>query len=109
VWEVEQYQLDIVGLTSTHSAGSGTKLLEMGWTLFFSGVSQAERRRAGVGILTSPRVSAAVLEFAPENERVAGSKALTVFFVLMHQTVQSIRPSWSRWEGSWRGHCLPTP
>ena len=85
VQEVERYQLDIVGLTSTHSKGSGTKLLEKGWTLSFSGVAQGERRRAGVGILTSPRLSAALLEFSPENERVAslrlrvaGSKALTV-------------------------------
>jgi len=82
---VERYQLDIVGLTSTRSTGSGTKLLEKGWTLFFSGVAQGERRRAGVGILTSPRLSPAVLEFSTENERVtspclgvAGSKALTV-------------------------------
>jgi len=61
VQEVERYQLDIVGLTSTHNMGSGTKLLEKGWTLSFSGVAQGERRRAGVGILTSPRLSAAVL------------------------------------------------
>jgi len=83
VREVEQYQLDIVGLTSTHSAGSGTKLLEKGWTLFFSGVAQGERHRVGVGILTSPRLSAAVLEFPRRTKgslrlRVAGSKALTV-------------------------------
>jgi len=30
VWEVERYQLDMVGLTSTHSTGSETKLLEVG-------------------------------------------------------------------------------
>jgi len=28
VQEVERYQLDLAGLTSTHSTGSGTKLLE---------------------------------------------------------------------------------
>ncbi len=33
--EVERYQLDILGLTSTHSAGSGTKLLQRSWTLLF--------------------------------------------------------------------------
>jgi len=83
VREVEQYQLDIVGLISTHS--SGTKLREKGWTLFFSVVAQGERCRAGVGILTSPRLSAAVFEFSPEIERatsvrlqVAGCKALAV-------------------------------
>ena len=84
VREVERYQLDMVGLTSTHSTGSGTKLLERGWTLHFSGVAQGVRRQAGVGILTSPRLSAAVLEFSPVNKRVAsmslqvaGGKALT--------------------------------
>ncbi|KAI3376614.1 hypothetical protein L3Q82_017048, partial [Scortum barcoo] len=40
VREVERYQLEIVGLTSTHSLGSGTQLLERGWTLHYSGVAQ---------------------------------------------------------------------
>jgi len=31
VREVEQYQLVMVGLTFTHSTGSGTKLLERMW------------------------------------------------------------------------------
>jgi len=80
-----RYQLDMVGLTSTHSTGSGTKLLERVWTLSFSGVAQGVRRQAGVGILTSPQLSAAVLEFSPVYEKVAsmrlqvaGGKALTV-------------------------------
>ncbi|KAI3355454.1 hypothetical protein L3Q82_018290 [Scortum barcoo] len=51
VREVERYRLEIVGLTSTHSLGSGTQLLERGWTLHYSGVAQGERRRAGVGLL----------------------------------------------------------
>lgn len=49
VCEVERYRLDIVGLTSTHGLGSGTSLLERGWTLSQSGVAPGERRRAGVG------------------------------------------------------------
>ncbi|KAI3354823.1 hypothetical protein L3Q82_004628 [Scortum barcoo] len=40
VREVERYRLEIVGLTSTHSLGSGTQLLERGWTLHYSGVAQ---------------------------------------------------------------------
>ena len=39
VREVEQYQLDLVGITSTHSLISGTKLLDRGRTLSFSGVA----------------------------------------------------------------------
>lgn len=34
VREIERYQLDIVRLTSTYNLGSGTSLLERGWTLW---------------------------------------------------------------------------
>ena len=85
VREVERYRLDLVGLTSTHSKDSGTKLLDKGWTLFFSGVAQGVRAQAGVGILTSPRLSADTLGFTPVDKRVAslrlrvgGGKTLTV-------------------------------
>ncbi|KAK3506549.1 hypothetical protein QTP70_009030 [Hemibagrus guttatus] len=84
VREVERYRLEIVGLASTHSLGSGTQLLERGWTLFFSGVSHGERHRAGVGLLIAPQLSRHVLEFSPVNERVvslrlrAGDRCLTV-------------------------------
>ena len=44
VQEVERYRLEIVGLTSTHSLGSGTQLLERGWTLFHSAIARGERR-----------------------------------------------------------------
>ena len=43
VRDVERYRLDIVGLNSMHSMGSGTDLLERGLTLFYSGVAQGER------------------------------------------------------------------
>ena len=84
VREVEKFRLDIVGLTSTHSKGSGTSLLERGWTLFHSGVATGERRRAGVAILIAPRLGACMLEFTPVDERVAslrlrvGGRVLTV-------------------------------
>ena len=65
VREVERYWLDLVGLASMHSIGSGSKLLERGWTLFFSGVAKGVRCRVGMGILTSPRLSAAVLGVYP--------------------------------------------
>ncbi|KAI3368711.1 hypothetical protein L3Q82_025707, partial [Scortum barcoo] len=56
---------------SCGSLGSGTQLLERGWTLHYSGVAQGERRRAGVGLLIAPQLSRHVLEFTPVNERVA--------------------------------------
>ena len=44
VHEVERYRLDLVGFTSMHSVGSGSKLLDRGWTLFFSRVAKGVRR-----------------------------------------------------------------
>jgi len=70
VREVEWYQLDMVGLTSTHNTDSGTKLLERNWPLSFSGVAQGVRRWVGVRIFPSPLLSAAALEFSPVNEGV---------------------------------------
>ncbi|KAK7940110.1 hypothetical protein WMY93_003436 [Mugilogobius chulae] len=84
VREVERFRLDIVGLTSTHSLGSGTITLERGWTLHFSGVAHGVRRRAGVGLLIAPQLSRHVLEFTPVDERVVslrlrvGDRSLTV-------------------------------
>ena len=43
VHKFERYRLDIVGLTSTQSMGSGTNLLKKDWTLFYSGVAQGGR------------------------------------------------------------------
>ena len=63
VREAERYRLDLVGLTFTHSKGSGTQVLDKGYTLFFSGVAQGVRSQAGVGILTSPRLGAPVGEW----------------------------------------------
>lgn len=47
-WEVERYQLDIVGPTSAHGTGSITKFQERDWTLFHSGVLLGERHQACV-------------------------------------------------------------
>ncbi|TWW81341.1 R2 Retrovirus-related Pol polyprotein from type I retrotransposable element [Takifugu flavidus] len=74
----------MVGLTSTHRVGSGTQVLEGGWTLFYAGVAQGERRRAGVGFLLAPRLSSSTLGFSRSSARVAslrlrvGERVLTV-------------------------------
>lgn len=47
-------EVDIVGLTSKHSLGSGRQLLKRGWTLSCSGITKGETHWAGVGRLTSP-------------------------------------------------------
>ena len=71
VLEVQQYDLDIVGLTSTHCTGPGTKVLERSWSLCISGDSQGERWQAVVEILEIPLLSITVLDFSTESKRVA--------------------------------------
>ena len=89
VCEVERYLLDVVGLTSTRSVGSGTNLLERGWTLSYSGIAQGERRWAGVGLLRAPQFGTCILGFSPVDERVvslhlqARERALTFMLMLM--------------------------
>lgn len=63
VWEVEHYRLYLVGLTYMHSVRTGTKLLDWGLTLFFAETAQGVSCQAGLGVLTSPRLSIAALEF----------------------------------------------
>ena len=64
VRQVENFRL--VGLTLTHGKGFGSSLLERGWTVFHSGITDGERRRAGVANLVAPRLSACT--FTPVNE-----------------------------------------
>ena len=86
VRQVERYNLDLVGLTSTHSDPSSAKTLDLDWTLFYSGVDEGVKRQAGVGILINLiKFRATVLNFTPVDERVVslrlrvmGGKTLTV-------------------------------
>lgn len=86
------------------------RLLVPGWTLSQSGDALGERRKAGVGILVSPRLAACTLSFFPVDERVC-SLGLRVGNVVCAMTVQSYQPSWSPWvgflkEGSLTGRLL---
>ncbi len=67
---VERYQQNAVGLTSMHSFGSGTKLLDRRWTLSYSGIVHGEMCQAVVGLLTNHRLAAAQLDFLPVDERI---------------------------------------
>jgi exonuclease III len=71
VEEAVKYRLDIVGVSSTKVPGSGTRDLDHGWKLFYSGVDPTVHAQAGVGILTSPRLAARVVEWTPRSGRVA--------------------------------------
>lgn len=54
VRDIHHYRLDMVGLPSTRSISTGTKPLDWGWNLFFSGTAQGVRHQSGVGILAVP-------------------------------------------------------
>ncbi|KAI3376446.1 hypothetical protein L3Q82_016904 [Scortum barcoo] len=54
------------------SLGSGTQLLERGWTLHYSGVAQGERR-AGVGLLIAPQLSTATCWSSPRDSARLGT------------------------------------
>ncbi|KAI3366343.1 hypothetical protein L3Q82_000505 [Scortum barcoo] len=75
VWEVEMYRLEIVGLTSTHSLGSGTQLLERGWTLhlLWSCPGLVNERVASLHLRVGDRSLAVVCAYGPEQQyRVPG-------------------------------------
>ena len=68
--EIKKFQLDIVGLTSTHGRGVAKGTSQGGWTRYHSGVADSERRRAGVANLVAPQLGACTLEFTLVSERV---------------------------------------
>ena len=70
VEEAKRYHLDIVGVSSTKQRGSGTVDLDGGWKLFYSGADPSMSAQAGVGILTSPRLSDCVSDWIPLGSRV---------------------------------------
>ena len=53
VKEAKKYHLNIVGVSSTKSRGSGIVDLDSGWKLFYSGVDPSMSAHAGVEIFTS--------------------------------------------------------
>ena len=68
--EAKQYHFDIIGVSSTKRRGSGTVDLDGGWKLFYSGADSSMSAQAGVGILTSPRLSDCVSDWIPLASRV---------------------------------------
>lgn len=74
--EVERYRLEIVGLTSMYSWGSGTQLFEKGWTFFL--------------LWSCPlalQLSRHVLEFVPVDNSCAPLCAFILAMVLHRKKV----------------------
>ena len=70
VEEAKRYHLDIIGVSSTKRRGSGTLDLDGGWKLFYSVADPSMSAQAGVGILTSSRLSDYVSDWIPLGSRV---------------------------------------
>ena len=70
VEEAQRYHLDIIKVSSNKRRGSGTVDLDGGWKLLYSGAEISMSAQAGVGILTSPRLSDCVSDWIPLGSRV---------------------------------------
>ena len=71
VEKAKRYHLDIIGVSSTKRRGCGTVDLDGEWKLFYSGADPTSMSaQAGVGILTSPRLSDCVSDWIPLGSRV---------------------------------------
>lgn len=66
MWEVERCRVEIAGLISTHSMGSGTQLLQKGWIHHYSEIAQGGWFRLTCSSLSWHHV----LEFTPVNKRI---------------------------------------
>ena len=70
VEEAKRYHLDIIGVSPTERRRSETVYLYGGWKLFYSGADPSMSAQAGVGILTSSRLSDCVSDWIPLGSRV---------------------------------------
>ena len=68
--EAKRYHFNIIGVSSTKRRVSGTVDLDGGWKRFYSGADPSMSAQAGVGILTSPRLSDCGSDWIPLGSRV---------------------------------------
>ncbi|KAL5259045.1 hypothetical protein ACHWQZ_G009498 [Mnemiopsis leidyi] len=66
---IDQYRLDLLGITETHMPGSGTTLLDDGSLLIHSCRLDGIKRQ-GVGLGLSKRIRNSLISFTPTSERV---------------------------------------
>ncbi|XP_063691252.1 uncharacterized protein LOC134823648 [Bolinopsis microptera] len=66
---VDDYGLELLGVTETHMAGSGTQTLSNGAVLVYSGRSNGVRRE-GVGVVLSKKMKNTLISYTPVSGRV---------------------------------------
>ena len=65
----DDYGLEVLGVTETHMAGSGTEILGNGSVLVYSGRNDGIRR-GGVGLVLSKKMKNTLISYTPVSERV---------------------------------------
>ena len=66
---IDQYKLDLLGITETHLPGSGTSVLDNGSLLIHSGRTDVIKRQ-GVSLSLSKRIKNSLISFTPMSERI---------------------------------------
>ena len=69
VWEAEQYQLDIDGVSSTKCPGSDTVQLNEEWRLFYTGVDVAMSAQVEVSTFVSSHLAHCVTDWISLGKR----------------------------------------
>ena len=69
VKEAKRYHLEIIEVSSTKQRGPGTVDLDGEWKLFYFCAGPSMSAQAGVGILTSPRLSDCVSDWITLGSR----------------------------------------
>ena len=70
---VNQYRMDILGLTETHRPGTGEVILDNGSLLINSGRADGYRRQ-GVGLVLSKAVKNSLISYTPVSERILAAR-----------------------------------
>ena len=93
---IDQYRLDLLGITETHMPGSGTTLLDNGSLLIHSGRVDGIKRQ-GVGLSLSKRIRNSLISFTPTSERVLTarlhSKQINISFVVAYAPTEGAEES----------------
>ena len=66
---IDEYNLDLLGITETHMPGTGTEVLPNGFLLFYSGRADGHKRQ-GVGLTLSKRIKNSLISYTPVSQRV---------------------------------------
>ena len=66
---IDEYKLDLLGITETHMPGTGTEVLPNGSLLFYSGRADGHKRQ-GVGFTLSKRIKNSLISYTPVSQRV---------------------------------------